>query len=57
VLPLPIEHSQALQTGRLPRHHRDPFDHMLVAQAQVERLTLVSADRQFADYDVEVLWS
>ncbi len=37
--------------------HRDPFDHMLVAQAQVERLTLVSADRQFADYDVEVLWS
>lgn len=57
VLPLPIEHSHALQAGRLPRHHRDPFDRMLVAQAQVERLTLVSADRQFADYDVEVLWS
>jgi len=57
VLPLPIEHSHALQTGRLPGHHRDPFDRMLVAQAQVERLTLVSADRQFADYDVEVLWS
>jgi len=57
VVALPIEHSHALQTGRLPRHHRDPFDRMLVAQAQVERLTLVSADRQFADYEVEVLWS
>ncbi len=54
VLPLPIEHSHVLHAGRLPGHHRDPFDRMLVAQAQVERLTLVSADRQFADYDVEV---
>lgn len=57
VLPLPIEHSHALQTARLPTHHRDPFDRMLIAQAQVERLTLVSADRQFANYDIEVLWS
>ncbi len=57
VLPLPIEHSHALETARLPPHHRDPFDRMLIAQAQVERMTLVSADRQLADYDVEILWS
>lgn len=57
VLPLPIEHSHALETAGLPPHHRDPFDRMLVAQAKVERMTLVSADRQLADYDVEILWS
>jgi len=57
VLPLPIEHSHALQTAKLPAHHRDPFDRMLIAQAQVERMTLVSADGQLADYDIEILWS
>jgi len=57
VLPLPIEHSHALQTARLPAHHRDPFDRMLIAQAQVERMTLVSADEQLTRYDVEILWS
>jgi len=56
VQPLPIEHSHALQLAQLPPHHRDPFDRMLIAQAQVDRLVLVSADRQLADYDVEILW-
>lgn len=56
VRPLPIEHSHALQVAKLPPHHRDPFDRMLIAQAQVERLALVSADRALADYDVEILW-
>ena len=55
VVALPIEHSHALQTGRLPRHHRDPFDRMLVAQAQTERLTLVTRDERLAAYDVKVL--
>jgi PIN domain nuclease of toxin-antitoxin system len=41
----------------LPRHHRDPFDRMLIAQAQVEGMTLVSADRKAAAYDVPLLWS
>lgn len=36
-------------------HHRDPFDRMLVAQAQVERLTLVTRDEQIRKYDVKVL--
>jgi len=57
VLPLPIEHSHALQTARLPAHHRDPFDRMLIAQAQVERMPLVSSDSQLTRYDVEILWS
>ncbi len=56
VHPLPIEHSHALQVAGLPPHHRDPFDRMLIAQAQTERLALVTADRQLAAYDVEVLW-
>jgi len=56
VQPLPIEHSHALQLAQLPPHHRDPFDRLLIAQAQVDRLVLVSADRRLADYDVEILW-
>jgi PIN domain nuclease of toxin-antitoxin system len=39
----------------LPRHHRDPFDRMLVAQARMESLTIVTADRSFRDYDVDLL--
>ena len=40
----------------LPAHHRDPFDHMLIAQAQVENLPLVSGDAQMTKYDVEIIW-
>ena len=53
--PLPISPDHALRAGRLPRHHDDPFDRMLVAQAAGEGLTLVSADRRLADYEVELL--
>ena len=53
---LPIIDTHAFQAGQLPPHHRDPFDRMLVAQAQVESLTLLSNDRQFNHYDVEVRW-
>ena len=40
----------------LPLHHRDPFDHMMIAQAQVEHLSVVSKDEAFADYDIDLLW-
>ena len=40
----------------LPAHHRDPFDLLLVAQAQVENLPLLTGDAQIAKYDVEVIW-
>lgn len=43
------------QAGALPRHHDDPFDRMLIAQAQVERLTLVTTDATFSRYDVDLL--
>ena len=51
---LPIEHIHALHVASLPLHHRDPFDRMLVAQAQLERLTILTADRQLAMYDVQI---
>jgi PIN domain nuclease of toxin-antitoxin system len=40
----------------LPRYHRDPFDRMLIAQAQVERLTVLTADPHFKKYEVQVVW-
>lgn len=54
---LEIRADHALQAARLPLHHRDPFDRMLIAQAQVEGMVIVSADRMFALYDVEILWN
>lgn len=56
VQPLPIEHRHALHLRTLPAIHRDPFDRMLVAQAQVDSLVLLTADPQIAAYDVDVLW-
>jgi PIN domain nuclease of toxin-antitoxin system len=55
--PLPILHAHALRAGELPPHHRDPFDRLLIAQAQLERLTLLTADRQLAKYDVPIHWA
>jgi PIN domain nuclease of toxin-antitoxin system len=53
VLPIHLEH--ALQAGGLPWHHRDPFDRMLVAQARLENLTIVTRDPDISRYDVAVL--
>jgi len=55
VLGIPIEHAHALAVASLPLHHRDPFDRLLVAQAQVEDLPIVSVDSQLARYDVEFI--
>jgi PIN domain nuclease of toxin-antitoxin system len=54
---LAISHAHALRVHDLPHHHRDPFDRILVAQAQLEKLTLLTADRIFASYDVPILWA
>lgn len=51
---LPIEHSHALHVASLPHFHRDPFDRLLIAQAQLERLTILTADSQLALYDVQI---
>ena len=53
---LPVGFAHAEETGRLPPHHRDPFDRMLIAQARVERLTLVTHDRRLERYEAEFLW-
>jgi PIN domain nuclease of toxin-antitoxin system len=52
--PLSMTMPHALAAGALPRHHDDPFDRMLIAQARLDGLTLVTLDRQFARYDVPI---
>jgi PIN domain nuclease of toxin-antitoxin system len=56
VTPLPVEHSHALRVASLPSHHRDPFDRLLIAQAEGEGATLLTADRQFAPYGIPIEW-
>jgi PIN domain nuclease of toxin-antitoxin system len=50
---LPVEHHHVCAVAELPDHHRDPFDRLLIATAQLEGLPIVTADRQFLDYEVE----
>lgn len=52
---LPVTLRQVLAVESLPRHHGDPFDRMLIAQAQLEDLTLVTSDRQIRHYPVATL--
>jgi PIN domain nuclease of toxin-antitoxin system len=54
LLEVKLEHIYALKD--LQNHHRDPFDRLLIAQAQTEDMTLVSADKVFALYDVNLFW-
>lgn len=53
---LPITEDTTLQVGKLPDLHRDPFDRLLVAQAIVGGLTIVTPDRLVRDYPVPTLW-
>jgi PIN domain nuclease of toxin-antitoxin system len=52
-----IDFRHAASVAKLPPHHGDPFDRMLIAQALVEGLTLVTHDRQFERYRVPVIWT
>jgi len=54
LLPIGCEHLG--EVSRLPFHHRDPFDRILIAQAKVEQLTLVSRDKAFDAYGVSRFW-
>jgi PIN domain nuclease of toxin-antitoxin system len=51
---LPVTPAHAIAAGRLPLHHRDPFDRMLIAQAKVEGLTLVTRDADILKYDIDL---
>ena len=53
---LPVTHTHCTALAELPLHHRDPFDRMLVAQALIEGLPLLSSDSKLAAYDVELVW-
>ena len=53
---LPIRHDHAIAAGRLPLIHRDPFDRMLIAQALVEEIPILTVDGRFQRYGVEVIW-
>jgi PIN domain nuclease of toxin-antitoxin system len=55
--PLPIEFAHTEGYRALPPHHADPFDRMLAAQALVEKLTLVTHDRQLQAYSIPILWA
>ena len=52
-IPVTLDHVLAVES--LPRHHRDPFDRMLIAQAQLEGMTFVTSDREIRHYPVAVL--
>lgn len=53
---LPVQLSHALYLENLPYHHKDPFDRLLISQAIVENMTLISADKVFSQYPVKLLW-
>jgi PIN domain nuclease of toxin-antitoxin system len=54
--PLSVTHLHAVRVFDLPPHHQDPFDRLIIAQAIVEQMTILTADRAFAKYDVEIIW-
>jgi PIN domain nuclease of toxin-antitoxin system len=54
VLPIATNHLMGLHS--LPDHHRDPFDRLLIAQAQTEHMVLLSKDTKFSAYDVQTIW-
>lgn len=54
VLPLKITHTS--QVKNLPLHHRDPFDRLIIAQAMIEGMPVITVDKCFNDYDVGIIW-
>jgi PIN domain nuclease of toxin-antitoxin system len=54
-VPLPITVEHAIEAGALPRHHADPFDRMMVAQARLEGLALLTADEAMRAYEVQTV--
>ena len=53
---LPFNLRHALRIAKLPDHHKDPFDRALIAQAAVEGIPIITADRAIARYPIEVIW-
>jgi PIN domain nuclease of toxin-antitoxin system len=53
---LPIELSHISYLEKLPKHHKDPFDRIMIAQAIIEGMMIVTVDHVFSDYAVQVVW-
>ena len=53
---LPISFEHALYAGKLPGPHRDPFDRMLMAQSELEKLQVITCDSVFREYGIKVIW-
>ena len=56
ILSLPVDEESALYTARLPKLHTDPFDRVLIAQAIVHGMTIVTPDEAIANYGTRILW-
>jgi PIN domain nuclease of toxin-antitoxin system len=56
LIELPLTSEHAIEAGLLPSHHRDPWDRLLVAQARVEGVTLLTADAAIQRYEVTTIW-
>ena len=53
---LNIKNQHLIKVTDLPFHHKDPFDRLIISQAFIERMTIISSDNHFSKYDVKVLW-
>ena len=53
---LPIKMSHMLHTFTLPFHHKDPFDRLIISQAQLEKMSIITADPLFEKYTIKLLW-
>jgi PIN domain nuclease of toxin-antitoxin system len=56
IFPLPVQHLHALHVCKLPYHHKDPFDRLIISQAMIEGIPIMTVDRQFESYDVKLIW-
>jgi PIN domain nuclease of toxin-antitoxin system len=56
VEPIPISFSTAISVAALPLIHRDPFDRIIIAEAEKEKMTVITKDAKFAEYGVQSLW-
>lgn len=54
ILPIELPHISCLE--KLPQHHKDPFDRIMIAQAIIEDMTIITVDHVFSDYSVRVMW-
>lgn len=53
---LPIQVSHTLHVYKLPLHHKDPFDRLIISQSQIEKMPVITSDPFFKEYDLKIIW-